>query len=160
MLKSPGLVAGCWIFPLVACAAAPTVADLGWLTGCWQSDGREAGSGENWMAPAGGMMLGMSRSVRDGKASGYEFIRIEEEPDGRIVFVAAPSGQDSATFTLVELDSRKAVFENPEHDFPQRIIYRLISGTQLLGRIEGSIDGKARGIDFPMTKSSCERLPT
>ena len=108
------------------------------------------------MAPAGGMMLGMSRSVRDGKASGYEFLRISEEPDGRIVFVASPSNQDSATFTLVEHEANRAVFENPEHDFPQRIIYSLISASKLLGRIEGSIGGEFKGIDFPMTKTSCE----
>ena len=88
MFKKPCLVAVLWLLPFVACAALPSVSDLGWMAGCWASDGREAGSGETWMAPAGGMMLGMSRSVRDGKANGYEFIRISEETDGRIIFVA------------------------------------------------------------------------
>ena len=156
MFKKPSLVTVFWMLPLVACAAEPSVSELAWMAGCWASDGRETGTGEIWMAPAGGMMLGMNRSVREGEASGYEFIRISEESDGKVVFVASPSGQSTATFTMIKLDDNEVIFENPEHDFPQRIIYRRIGDTQLLGRIEGSVNGETRGVDFPMTKISCD----
>lgn len=154
--RLPGLFNVLWVFPFVACAATASVSDLAWMTGCWQSVGGEEGSVEIWMAPAGGIMLGMNRSMRDGKASGYEFMRIIEKADGSLVFVASPSGQDSATFTVADLGSGNVVFENSAHDFPQRIIYRLISDDHLLGRIEGSIDGETRAIDFPMSRTSCE----
>ena len=39
-------------------SAHADVADLQWLAGCWSQDGREAGSVEQWTAPAGGTMLG------------------------------------------------------------------------------------------------------
>jgi hypothetical protein len=54
------------------------------------------------------------------------------------------------------MDTNEVVFENPEHDFPQRIIYRLIANGKLLGRIEGVVDGTERSADFPMTRSDCE----
>ena len=46
------------------------------------------------------------------------------------------------------------VFENPKHDFPQRIRYRL-KGDTLHARIEGTINGKERAIDFPYQRASC-----
>ena len=45
------------------------------------------------MEPAGRTMLGMSRTVKDGKTLAYEFMRIEQNPDGTIDFTAKPSGQ-------------------------------------------------------------------
>ncbi len=143
---------------LAACAAVPAsaaddaLAKLGWLQGCWAAQGAEAGSGEQWMAPAGGTMLGMSRTVRKGRTVAWEFIRIERGDDGALRFIAQPSGQPQATFTLVRQDADAVVFENPSHDFPQRIVYRRAGATSLHARIEG----KGRGIDFPMSRTACD----
>ena len=57
-------------------SARADVADLRWLAGCWSQDGREAGSVEQWTAPAGGTMLGMSRTVSGGKTVAFEHLRI------------------------------------------------------------------------------------
>ena len=127
------------------------LAQLAWLQGCWAVDGAERGSGEQWMAPAGGSMLGMSRTVRNGRTTGYEFIRIARGADGKFAFIAQPSGQAQAIFPLVRQDGDSAVFENPAHDFPQRITYRRAGKTGLHARIEG----KGKGIDFPMSRIAC-----
>ncbi len=73
--------------------ARPSVNDLGWLSGCWEAtrNGREIN--EQWMKPAGQTMLGMGRTVADGKKRGDEFLQIREEKDGTIYYVAKPSGQ-------------------------------------------------------------------
>ena len=42
----------------MAQARAP-IAAAAWLAGCWSADGKDAGSAEQWMAPAGGSMLGL-----------------------------------------------------------------------------------------------------
>ena len=131
------------------------VAQLAWLTGCWTSDGREPGSGEQWSRPAGGSMIGASRAVRDGRTVAYEFLRIFETDDGSLVYVAAPSGQATNAFSLLHLGEHEVVFADPEHDFPQRILYRLLDPQHLLARIEGESDGQLRGVDFPMTRSRC-----
>ena len=137
-------------------AAHADVADLQWLAGCWSQDGREAGSVEQWMAPAGGTMLGMSRTVSGGNTVAFEYLRITEEEGGWIVLIASPSGQETARFRMVSMGTNEVVFENLEHDFPQRIIYRLIASGKLLGRIEGVVDGAQRSADFPMTRADCE----
>jgi hypothetical protein len=139
--------------PVVALPA--TIDDLAWLSGCWAAANQEPGSGEQWMPPAGGTMLGMSRNVRDGRTVAFEFIRIIEQDDGELAFIASPSGQRTASFSMTDIKEREVTFENPDHDFPQRIIYRLISDQELLGRIEGTIDGAERAVDFPFNKIDC-----
>lgn len=103
-------------------------------------------------------MLGVSRRVHGGKTVAFEFIRITEQDDGKLVFIASPSGQETASFSMTSIGDREVIFENPDHDFPQRIIYRLISDQDLLGRVEGTLDGAEKGVDFSMKKFDCESV--
>jgi len=129
---------------------------LSWIAGCWARGGENRAYEEQWMKPAGKTMLGMSRSVSNGKTVEYEFLKVHEEENGEIFYTANPSGQEQASFKLVKLEGDIAVFENPEHDFPQRIIYMLEADGSLKARIEGKSKGKERGVDFPMKKTKCE----
>jgi hypothetical protein len=107
------------------------------------------------MAPAGDAMIGMSRSVRDGKTTGYEFLRIVERADG-IFYVARPSQNTVETeFRLTGASSKKAEFVNPEHDFPQRIVYTLTETGDLHARVEATRDGKTSGFDLNMKRVKC-----
>ncbi len=140
--------------PLAASSAS--IDELAWLSGCWAATNQEDGSGEYWMPPAGGTMLGVSRMISDGQTVAFEFIRIVATDDGGLVFIASPSGQNTTGFALVSVNDHEVIFENPDHDFPQRIVYRLLSEEELLGRVEGTINGSERAIDFPMQKIACE----
>ena len=137
--------------------AAGAIPDLAWLQGCWVSNASgEPQTTEHWMKPAGGTMLSMSRTVAADKTVGFEFMRIARETDGEIYFIAKPSGQAEARFKLIKNDKREVVFENPAHDFPQRIVYRLQDDGALLGRIEGLSNGQPKAVDFPMRKTPCD----
>lgn len=119
------------------------------LAGCWEQIVPNGRTVEQWMSEEGGLLLGMSRTVRDGKAREYEFLRIDRDPTGKLRYVAQPSGQAEATFMLKSLTEDTVVFENPQHDFPQRILYKRVDKDTLVARIEGSVAGKARSADFP-----------
>jgi len=108
------------------------------------------------MKPAAGAMIGMSRNVIKGKLREWEFLMIKEDTDGKVYYVAKPSGQAEASFKLIKSTPTESIFENPEHDFPQRIIYRHESDGSLLARIEGTIQGNQKGVDFPMKRVKCE----
>ena len=101
-------------------------------------------------------MLGISRTIAEGKTVEFEFMQIREEANGEIFFIAKPSEQPEATFKLIKGSSREVIFENPQHDFPQRVIYRLQDDGSLLGRIEGVSKGKERSVDFPMSRARCD----
>jgi hypothetical protein len=133
-----------------------SVNDLGWMGGCWEASFKGRDITEQWMKPAGQTMLGMGRTVTGGKTVEYEFMQIREDKDGSIYYVAKPSGQAEAAFKLIKLKDREAVFENLEHDFPQRVIYRLQSDGSLFARIEGVSKGQPRGFDYPLKRARCD----
>jgi hypothetical protein len=125
------------------------------MAGCWEGryeNGRIVT--EQWMKPLGGTMLGMSRTVRNGMTTEFEYVRLEQAADGSIRYVALPSRQAEASFTLLSIAERTAVFENPAHDFPQRIIYRFVSPDSILARIE-NITGGGAGHDYPYRRVPC-----
>jgi len=132
------------------------VADLGRMAGCWEQKDPAKGLfiSEQWMSPAGTSILGMGRTVKNGKTVGFEYMRIEQSADG-IFFIARPhDNKDETPFKLKSSAANEVVFENLEHDFPQRVIYKLL-GTKLVGRIEGTQNGKQMAFDFPMDKVKC-----
>lgn len=141
-----------------ASASAVEVESLAWLAGCWQPEKGDAGSVEHWLAPAGGTMFGVSRTVKNGKTVEFEFMQLRTNAEGKLVFIALPSGQKEATFVASDVSESAVTFENPAHDFPQKVIYRLQPEGRLVARIEGTRDGKARGMDFPMKRVSCDAL--
>src|SRR6478736_347802 len=104
---------------------APALADLAWIAGDWQTapDGRSQIE-EHWTQVAGASMMGMSRTVAGEKTVEFEYLRIEQRADG-IYYVAHPKARCPGTdFKLTRASATEAVFENPQHDFPKRIIYR------------------------------------
>ena len=140
-------------------APAPPIADLNalaWLAGCWDASNQRTEGAEQWMKPSGRTMIGMSRTIARGKTVAYEFMRIEQAENGEISFISKPSGQPEATFKLVKHSANEVVFENPAHDFPQRVIYRLEKDGSLFARIEGKSQGKERGVNFPMKRNKCD----
>lgn len=149
------LVGLCSVMTLCAQQSKPTVESLAWISGCWERSGGSRQTVEQWMKPAGGTMLGMSRTVANGRTVEYEHLLLHQVGD-TIYYVATPSRQQQASFKLIRSSAQEAVFENPEHDFPQRIIYRLQTDGSLVARIEGKSKGVERGIDFPLKKTACE----
>ncbi|HET7203631.1 MAG TPA: DUF6265 family protein [Steroidobacteraceae bacterium] len=143
-----------------ALAADPGVEQLGWLAGCWSRTDADPGSGEQWTAPGGGTMLGVSRTVRGDRTVEYEFVVIRAAADGKLVYHAHPSGQPAAEFRLLRLADREVVFENAAHDFPQRVGYRLAQDGALTAWIEGSHGGTPKRIAFPMRRVSCDATTT
>ena len=103
----------------------PTLADLSWIAGNWQTaPGGRRQVEEHWTQAAGGSMMGMSRTVAGDKTIEFEYLRIEQRADG-IYYVAHPKARCPGTdFKLTRASATEAVFENPQHDFPKRIIYR------------------------------------
>ena len=106
------------------------------------------------MAPLGGLMMGMSRTVARDSAQEFEQLRIEIR-DGRPGYVAHPSGQAEAVFMATAVSDSLVIFANPAHDFPQTISYRRVTRDSVVARIERPRGGKIKGIDFPMRRVAC-----
>lgn len=109
---------------LMGQAAPPArVDDLAWMNGRWESNAAGRWTEESWSAPRGGVMLGFSRSGREEVLREFELLRIQAGEDGVPVYFAQPGGRPAVPFRLTSRDGTSATFENPQHDFPQRIRY-------------------------------------
>jgi hypothetical protein len=137
-------------------AQGSQVHQLSWMAGCWrQTDSRNGRTiDEQWMAPMGRTMLGMSRTVRGDSMIEFEHLQILER-GGHAIFHAEPSGQTPADFEARNVSDSIVTFENPTHDFPQRVIYRRRGRDSLFARIEGTRNGRVRGVDFPYARAVC-----
>jgi len=139
-----------------AWAVAPTarVTQLAWLSGCWEQAAGPRLVEEQWTRPRGGLMLGAGRTVLGDTLVEYEQTRIFER-GGRLVYGANPSGQAPAEFESIELSDSSVTFENPTHDFPQRVMYRRAGRDSLVARVEGQRRGTVRGVDCPYRRVEC-----
>jgi hypothetical protein len=108
---------------------------------------------EHWLAPRGKNMLNAGRTMKGDILVEFEQVVLREEGD-RLAYQAHPSGQPSAVFMSKSLGEGTVVFENLEHDFPQRVGYDR-KGDTLVGWIEGAKDGKTRRIEFPYKRVPC-----
>lgn len=125
-----------------------TIAELGWISGDWQTaPGGRVQIEEHWTQPAGGSILGMSRTVLGIRTLEFEYLRLEQRPDG-IYYVAHPKARCPGTdFKLTRLAANEAVFENPQHDFPKRIIYRK-TGEGLVASIDAGEGTKGQSFSY------------
>jgi hypothetical protein len=153
-LPKPCLLLAAALSSAAAAQTPPALATLAWLAGCWQSELDEPGSGEQWMAPAGGTMLGMARTLKGGRAVQFEFMQIREAAGG-LVFIAQPGGRQASSFQATEVTAQAAVFERSGPDFPQRVAYRRRADGGIAARIEGEAGGVPRGVDFPLRRVAC-----
>lgn len=118
-----------------AAAAAGPLAHLAFMTGEWVTEDRSVD--EVWLAPRGEIMVGLGRTVKDGRTSFFEYLRIEVQ-GGTPVFLASPNGKSPPVpFKQIESSSTKVVFFNPEHDDPKRITYER-EGEGLRATTEGT----------------------
>ena len=130
----------------VGCAHAPTERPSGagnapfvWLMGCWESE--DGASREVWTRGADGLMFGFNVVHRKGEVAFFEQLRLERR-DAGWVYVAAPRGGEATEFVLQagatslgrSESEAHAAFVNPEHDYPQRIDYR-VDGDRLRAEI-------------------------
>jgi hypothetical protein len=140
---------------IVVHAETTTLDQLSWLAGCWSDESADPGSGENWMTPAGGTMLGVGRTVKAGRTAQFEYLQIRASAAGGLVYTALPSGQKQTDFNLLSVAGKRFVFENLQHDFPQRIIYSREDDDRMTARIEGTRGGQLKGFEYQLRRTSC-----
>lgn len=130
---------------IVSCGSpqnkAPMSQDVHPFVGCWQSE--DGLSIEGWTQDPSGWLFGYA-VTRDenNQVKFFEQMRF----DGEVLIVSGPN-DDPTPFKLVR-SGPDYVFENPDHDYPQRITY---SPTAMgLDANISRLDGSDR-IDFPKT---------
>lgn len=131
---------------LTVIPAPATIDDVAWLVGTWEDAGPDETMHEEWWRE-GGTLLGSAESVSAGTPTFSEDMRIEPR-DGSLVLVVRVGDDEPVTFTATRVKRHEITFENPNHDYPQRIFYQLASKDSLFARIDGATDEETMKEDF------------
>ncbi|MEX2177098.1 MAG: DUF6265 family protein [Gemmatimonadaceae bacterium] len=140
--------------PSFLSAQAHSTGDVQWLTGCWERASAARRTVERWHPPVSGAMRGESRTFAGGAETAGERLRIYLS-DGTLVYAAHPSMQALTEFRATTVTPAELVFENPAHDFPQRIVYSRRGADSLVARIEGDRAGRRQPISFAFRRIDC-----
>ncbi|HWS71734.1 MAG TPA: DUF6265 family protein [Thermoanaerobaculia bacterium] len=128
-------------------AASARAADFPtFMTGAWHGSFGGTIVDEQWTNAEGGLMLATSRTISPKGKTTFEFLRIAKR-NGSLVYLAMPQARPETAFPLKTMTDSRVVFENLQHDFPQRILYWR-DGAKLCGRIEGTLNGKLEGEEW------------
>jgi hypothetical protein len=132
-------------------AAKATVNDLAFMEGQWQCPKWGGTFQEHWLRPTAGTMQGVGKLVTGDKTGFMEFMSIEPGEKGLVMYllIGSPAKQQmKAAFTLTSITGKKAVFEDPQNDFPSKITYERLSATSLKCTLEGKENGKPQADVF------------
>lgn len=123
-------------------SSATDLRELYWLADDWTmiQNGETTSSHETWRRVNDSLFRGEGYELMPGADTAVlENIDLAVK-DGGIFYMPAVKGQNEGQpvpFRMVSCRDQEVVFENPEHDFPQRISYRLHGMDTLIARIEG-----------------------
>ncbi|MEP7168596.1 MAG: DUF6265 family protein [Bacteroidota bacterium] len=125
--------------------------------GTWEMKDERGGTMyEEWHRLSDSLYRGENYAVSENKKRVFETVLIKFV-EGKLCYAPTVKDQNEGkeiVFPLKEItdDGKKFVFENMEHDFPQRIIYHFKNKSMLDARVEGTVDGKEKSSGFHFVK--------
>lgn len=134
----------------VACSSNDPYKKMNRLSGLWQTDTGEGMLYEEWSKSSGNTMYGKSYMVEGTDSTVFERVELSKKDSG-IYYIPTVRDQNQRKpvyFKLITSNDSAFIFENKQHDFPQRIIYRFVNEDSLVARIEGDVKGEARSLDY------------
>lgn len=125
-----------------------------WLLGSWGSTTDEGTLTETWSKINDSVFAGQAYFIAGKDTVFSESIQLQER-DKKLYYVPTVSNQNEGkpvSFALTSATITELVFENPPHDFPQKIVYNLIGNDSLVAVVSGLKNGKETKEQFPMKK--------
>ena len=140
--------------------AKPIVADksplegLKGFLGLWKQDeGVNLISYEEWKKVSDNFYQARSWTMYNDKQVYEENIELKAE-NGEVYYIPhVVENKGPVRFKMTSLEGNLATFENPAHDFPQKITYEMRGDTMLFARISGVKNGKEGSKEFPLRRA-------
>lgn len=126
-----------------------------WFLGRWKNNSPEGNLSESWVKQNDSTFNGESYFVIENDTVFAESIQLEERNNQLLYVVTVPNQNEEkpVAFTLTKESSNQLIFENPNHDFPNTIIYNKVGKDSLVAEISGMKDGKNASQLFKMIKT-------
>ena len=129
---------------------------LHWLLGTWSNITSESQLFEIWTKENDSIYSGISYMLVKNDTAFYETIKLISV--GQDLFyiptINDQNDEQPVSFKLISEINKKFIFENKNHDFPQRIIYNNSEPNVLNARTEGIEEGRFHKEEFILKRSS------
>lgn len=125
-----------------------TINDFTWLQGKWEGASQDLNFFEEWKPSQENVLDGFGGGISGKDTVFSEKIKIEERADGIFYVPTVKENGGAVDFKFTGYKNDSIVFENPQHDFPQRIIYFRLPNNKLYACIDGLENGKYNRIAF------------
>ena len=105
--------------------------------GTWQMEGKEIF--ERWDMLNNTTMKGIAYTIHEGQVVVFEYLDVLYD-NNEFVYMATVPDQNqgkSIVFKITAKTDDTFTFENPEHDFPKKIVYQKLNETELFVQISG-----------------------
>jgi hypothetical protein len=127
---------------------------LNWLVGSWEQKLPEGTLVENWKMENDSTYSGESYFIKEKDTLSFESIELLQKGD-MLYYIPTVKGQNNdkpVTFKMTSDADNSFTFENPAHDYPQKIVYKKAGANDLIATISGKQQGKDSQESYAMKK--------
>lgn len=150
-------MSGVWGVGIELAAQVPgeanSIENMAWLEGDWEGPFGGGIFHESWSLNRSGYLEGTGHLVANGDTIETEKLNIRLI-HGHLSYIPKVNNSIPVLFVLREVSENKWVFENREHDFPQRMTYIRESRDSLKVLVEGNVDDKPRSIEYLLGRTA------
>jgi hypothetical protein len=128
---------------------------MSWLLGSWENKIPNGTLKETWIKENDSTFSAKSYFIKEEDTLHNETILLTQKNDV-ITYSAKILGENNdkfVDFKLTSTNEKDCVFENPSHEYPQKIVYKKINSTNLVATISGIQQGKQCIDSYPMKKN-------
>lgn len=133
----------------------PLFEKLNWLGGTWSMTTLKGTAYEVWVKKNDSTYAGRSFFVSGTDTVPQETMQLVETSKDTLLFIPTVVDQNEGkpvTFVMTSSDDNTLVFENPKHDFPQKVSYRQVTRDSMFAEISGLVNGTKQQQGFPMIR--------
>ncbi|MBF6608647.1 MAG: hypothetical protein ITG00_07900 [Flavobacterium sp.] len=123
-----------------------------WMLGKWENFSEDGIMTETWIRENDSVMTGNAVVVVELDTVFHEVVTLAEK-NGGLTYNVTVKGEKPVSFGLTSSVNNRLVFENPKHDFPNKIAYRRVTPDSLVAVISGMREGEHIFQEFPMKKT-------
>ncbi|MDR7211923.1 DUF6265 family protein [Flavobacterium piscis] len=125
-----------------------------WLIGNWQNTSPDGVLTENWQKLNDSTFSATSYFIKGKDTLHFESIILAQKGE-TLTYKATVKGQNNdkpVDFPSTSETENKLIFENPQHDYPQKITYTKGANNTLTAEISGKLQGKLTTERFILVK--------
>ncbi len=125
-----------------------------WLIGNWEGKTDQGVLTENWEIINDSTFSATSYFIKGKDTLHFETITLEQKAE-TLIYNALVKGQNNdktIAFPSTILNEQLMVFENPTHDYPQKISYIMVSNDSIVAEVSGMQQGKPSSEKYGMKK--------